>query len=144
MICSKCKQNKDISRFSKRNTKFGYRRDCKDCHSARTLNDYHTKSSHKEAHRKASRKSYLKKYGLTEEKFDSIYNSQGGLCKICGVKILKISNRKSESLAVDHCHKTGFVRGFLCHQCNLGLGQFKDSVQTLQNAIKYLENANSL
>lgn len=36
------------------------------------------------------------------------------------------------------CHKTGVFRGWLCNNCNFGLGQFKDSHELLQNAIAYL------
>ena len=40
---------------------------------------------------------------------------------------------------IDHDHKTKKFRGILCNNCNLGLGHFKDSVQRLSQAIKYLE-----
>lgn len=42
---------------------------------------------------------------------------------------------------VDHCHKTNRFRGWLCHPCNRGLGNFKDNINTLQNAINYLKNS---
>lgn len=31
------------------------------------------------------------------------------------------------------------IRGLLCGACNLGLGAFKDNVQSLKNAIRYIE-----
>jgi len=43
-------------------------------------------------------------------------------------------------LAVDHCHTTGKVRGLLCSNCNLALGNFKDNITNLEQAIKYLKN----
>jgi hypothetical protein len=40
---------------------------------------------------------------------------------------------------LDHCHETGEFRGFLCSNCNLGLGKFKDDPEILLNAIAYLQ-----
>jgi hypothetical protein len=40
---------------------------------------------------------------------------------------------------VDHCHKTGIVRGLLCVQCNLAIGQFNDNPEIVKIAAKYLE-----
>lgn len=57
-------------------------------------------------------------------------------CVICGVETTK--------LVVDHCHKTGSIRGLLCTNCNLGLGHFKDDPLLLEFAIQYLHaNADS-
>ncbi len=53
-------------------------------------------------------------------------------CDICG---------KTCHLHIDHCHDTGVVRGLLCFNCNGGLGQFKDNLTNMRNAVKYLENA---
>jgi hypothetical protein len=41
-------------------------------------------------------------------------------------------------LCLDHCHKTGRVRGMLCPLCNTSLGGFRDSTTVLQRAIDYL------
>lgn len=50
-------------------------------------------------------------------------------CAICG---------HMGKLDVDHCHRTGFVRGMLCFPCNTALGRFCDSPALLRRAIDYL------
>lgn len=69
------------------------------------------------------------KYGLTPEKHQQMYDSQGGLCAIC---------RVGWATHVDHDHSTGKVRGLLCRQCNAGLGQFSDQPSLLASAMEYL------
>jgi hypothetical protein len=87
---------------------------------------------YKESGRKAisDRKSHLKrKYGLTLEEFDALLAAQGGGCAICG---------KPDPDNVDHDHITGRVRGILCWNCNVGVGQFEDSEDRLAAALTYL------
>ena len=42
------------------------------------------------------------------------------------------------ALSLDHDHRTGEFRGWLCSSCNLVLGRFGDNVAGLQRAINYL------
>lgn len=42
-------------------------------------------------------------------------------------------------LHLDHCYKTGKFRGWLCPQCNNGLGSLGDNIEGLERAIRYLE-----
>jgi hypothetical protein len=62
--------------------------------------------------------------------------AQDGKCAICGVHEAYAPRKR---LAVDHDHRTGAIRGLLCGNCNVGLGQFKDSPELLAAAIRYLE-----
>lgn len=39
---------------------------------------------------------------------------------------------------LDHNHKTGGFRGWLCDRCNRGLGYFDDCIEGLQKAVAYL------
>jgi len=76
-------------------------------------------------------------YDLTPEQFNNLLAEQANLCKICG----QPDTSKRGVLHVDHCHKTGRVRGLLCFKCNIALGKFKDDPQLLRNALAYLEEA---
>ena len=72
-----------------------------------------------------------KRYGLLEGDLLYMKIKQNNKCAIC--------DNTFEILAVDHCHTTNKVRGLLCTNCNNGLGRFKDNIQFLKNAIKYLK-----
>jgi hypothetical protein len=74
------------------------------------------------------------KYGLTKMNFRRLLKHQDYRCAICPVPI-------DDSAHVDHDHKTGVVRGLLCLHCNVGLGFFRDDIETLKSAIEYLEDA---
>lgn len=77
------------------------------------------------------------KYNLGNNKYYEMLKEQNFVCKICGGQ-----RRENQSfLSVDHCHDTGVVKKLLCNNCNVGLGFFKDNVENLQNAVKYLEEA---
>lgn len=78
-------------------------------------------------------------YGITYEEYLKLLADQKEKCAICGGEGFKIDPRQKIKLVIDHCHTTGRVRGMLCHNCNRGLGLFKDSVYNLQKAIDYLE-----
>jgi len=69
---------------------------------------------------------------------------QKSLCKLCGGEGFCMAGRHVLKLVVDHCHKTGVVRGLLCHNCNRALGLFHDSVDTMKRAITYLEGATTI
>lgn len=36
-------------------------------------------------------------------------------------------------------YSSGKIRGMLCNLCNQGLGHFKDNIEAIERAIKYLE-----
>ena len=41
---------------------------------------------------------------------------------------------------LDHCHKTGKIRAFLCSNCNRGIGCFHDDISKMKQAILYIES----
>lgn len=73
-------------------------------------------------------------YGITKEQYILMWENQKGICNICREPI------EEKDIRVDHCHKTGTIRGLLHNGCNLLLGHSKDSEQILSNALDYLES----
>lgn len=90
---------------------------------------------------RCSHNQYMSKYGISYEYYKKLLVQQDNKCAICRQEETK-RNKKGEvlPLAVDHCHKTGAVRGLLCDLHNKGIGFFQDSVYTLKSAVTYLEN----
>lgn len=80
---------------------------------------------------------HLAVYGITPEQYDEMLAAQGGHCAIC--PRTQQSNVGKRRLAVDHCHKTGRVRGLLCHRCNLAVGYLGDDAGVTRSAARYLE-----
>ena len=76
-------------------------------------------------------------YGLTPDRFNSMLKEQNNKCKLCLVEFDELAF--NYTLNVDHCHTTNKVRGLLCSLCNRGLGQFKDNIERLTQAINYLQ-----
>lgn len=79
-------------------------------------------------------------YGIDKETYERIYAECKGMCQICG-KPEKL-NVKGK-LFIDHDHKTGKFRGFLCSPCNHALGNLKDNIELFENAISYLKKHSS-
>lgn len=73
-------------------------------------------------------------YGITDEQYVAMLEAQHGKCAIC--KGHQVEGRR---MCVDHCHKTGQIRGLLCDYCNRGLGFFRDSPDRLREAARYAD-----
>lgn len=87
----------------------------------------------------------VRNYGVTLEWYDKKFKEQNGVCAICGLEgFLMDPKRHKTKLVVDHCHTSGTVRGLLCHNCNRGLGLFKDSLASISSALTYLEGATTI
>lgn len=142
--CGRCQARKPDTDFGKsKSRKGGFDHYCKEC---RRLASKEWKARNKDKalaawrewakENKGSRAEYMRqwraqnpskvaasdrkyRYGLTHEQFASMLEKQGGVCVICR------GTDKTRSLAVDHCHVTGRVRGLLCGTCNTALGAFE-------------------
>lgn len=144
-FCNKCKLWKADMMFGvDRSKKCGLKCWCKPCANSTTrawqvLNP--EKFSAYQAKRKREKPELVAAqkrksiYGMPYESFPAMVSLQKGRCKIC--------KQRPPKLTVDHCHKTGQVRGLLCGNCNRALGLFQESPEALLAAARYLkENKN--
>ena len=91
----------------------------------------------------------------------SVSGSEGrrNTCKSCSNEMAKIRHKLKRSYPVpppgrcpvcdkqtnhwvlDHCHTTSEFRGYICNDCNLGIGKFDDNPNIIYKAWRYLTNA---
>lgn len=92
---------------------------------------------------KAENSLLLHNYGITRKDWNTLYEKQGGTCAICHGKgfVMKESQYTDYSLVVDHDHRTGEIRGLLCHNCNRALGLLQDDPGVLNQAQIYLKES---
>lgn len=129
--CSMCKIEKDKEMFHvDRRNKRGWKPYCKPC-GVYAVKKWKTTEKAKNWQEQYK----LKKYGLTKDQYLNMLEKQKGACAIC---CLPRFRQNEKVLHIDHCHKTGKVRGLLCSMCNTTLGKF----EKLQDKIlKYLEDS---
>jgi len=91
---------------------------------------------YKPRHKVIARKFQLKyKFGLTLEDYNSMFDEQQGKCAVCG----RHQSELKLSLAVDHNHETGKVRGLLCSGCNTALGMLRENKNSILSMVEYLK-----
>ena len=103
--------------------------------------DKEYKKKYNKKHKLQKREYQLKYfYGINSEQYNELFIKQKSMCAICGMVEYSIDKRTGsiKSLCVDHCHKTGKIRGLLCASCNVGLGYFRDNPEITKKATKYL------
>jgi hypothetical protein len=144
-VCTRCQKTKNPECFGVKNAaKSGLLSACKECIKFYNTAHYKRNKLKINARSKAwheanphvssiwKRRYKLKKnYGLSLENFDAMKNKQNGLCAISGCG--RLCN------TVDHCHKTGRVRGLLCGSCNRALGLLGESIERIEGLKKYLQ-----
>jgi hypothetical protein len=138
--CTKCGEEKDFSAFMKRtrHTLDGLAHACRLCENA-YWREYYVKHKARKQYqgRLGQGKVQAKRAGyaplkLSADELKYFIESHSGVCDfpLCA----------APAKHIDHCHKTGKLRGYLCGGHNMALGLFHDSVEELVNAVFYLEH----
>ena len=117
-VCNKCKIDKPLELFhTDRRTGNRKRTTCSEC-----------------------RQKQRSITNISKYEYAKLLIEQNNSCAICGVSATELKRE----LSVDHNHETDKIRGLLCHHCNIGLGNFKDSTTLLSVAIEYLERTDGV
>jgi hypothetical protein len=75
---------------------------------------------------------------MTLEDHARLVKAHDDRCAICRRPETRTNRLGVTLIALDHDHKTGEVRGLLCHNCNTGIGRFNDDPELLLAAVAYL------
>jgi hypothetical protein len=135
-VCSKCEDLNSPVTLGQRI--------CRKCRREYQREKYHTDAEFRKkklAAAKVQQKRLVRKrvesYGITLSQYYDILEHQNHRCKICK---REFDSTRQGAAKIDHDHETGKVRGLLCGTCNLGIGNFRDSVTLLEQAILYLND----
>lgn len=154
-LCNGCKENKEFNDFHKDpKGKYGFKSRCKVCykkekqswHSKNKVEVYKKTVNWAKNHPKSieinNKNKRFKKYNITEKQYNEMVIKQNDLCFICDKNETRLNKRsgKKQPLCIDHCHKTGKIRGLLCFKCNFVLGLFNDDINLFNKAIEYLKD----
>lgn len=119
-----------------------YMRRCYYCRSKTPISDYCADCllAYKQITGSRKFRSRLRNYGIDESQYFAMLRKQKGRCAICK------EPAKDLMLHIDHDHRCcergscgRCVRGLLCANCNKAIGMFKESPESLWNAMKYLD-----
>lgn len=97
---------------------------------------------YRDSHPNKKRDERLKRdFGITFDQYEKMRIGQDNKCAICkNPETRSVSKSgKINDLAVDHCHKTGKIRGLLCGKCNTALGLLNEDINIINNCVDYLK-----
>lgn len=122
---------------ARKGDRHGLRSRCKRCTA---LQAERWRKSNPDKHRQIYRRNnhrhnIRKRFGLTVDQFDALVAKYGDRCAIC-----QQPESRRRRLSLDHCHKTGELRGFICSRDNIVLGLVRDDPALLRRAAEYLES----
>jgi hypothetical protein len=118
---------------------------CTCCGYTKVLDDFPTQKAGKGGRNAQCRtccnmKRRASAYNVSLDDLSAMLAAQDGKCASCSVE-LTLSGKGRGSVAVDHCHSTGKVRGLLCCGCNGALGMLGDDAETVGGLYEYIRRS---
>ncbi len=147
-VCVRCGASKPVSEFwHDCRVPGGYKHTCRDCmrplspealersrEIKRAFEERLKKLPPSERRRRQMQAHVPAKYGISYDEYEALFTAQNGKCGICGCALV-IAKGKA---GLDHDHRTGKVREFLCNRCNHALGMLQDDVNLVEAFAAYL------
>lgn len=123
--CSECNQLLPAAAF--------YAPSATQCKRCRQVLNEVWQQAHQDQVARANRAGVLRrKYAMTLDQEEELLAQQEHACAICRTPFDGVYPH------VDHCHRTGRIRGLLCSKCNHGLGLLGDDLLHIERALRYL------
>lgn len=105
---------------------------CIYCKEYKPVSEYSKHSHHKD--RLDSRcKTCIKKHTKIRAQIKKQAPPKPDVCSCCGNPV------KPGKWCLDHCHDTNTFRGWICNDCNVGLGKLGDDISGVEKALEYLK-----
>lgn len=138
--CRICEETKPLEQFYKdKKGKFGRGYFCKACANTKARIRHHQIKNTLEHKRQQKNAHCKRQFGINITEYEEKLAKQNFACAICGLKL----SAHGQWTHLDHDHKTGKLRDFLCTNCNRGLGHFQDNKVLLAKAAQYLDTHNN-
>ena len=154
--CIECKEEKLFSEFYPiiKSAPQKFRARCKNCMSSGTNSRYATMTPAQKQHNlhlkkqrarnnpRYQQRANVRLYEITLEQYNALFQSQNGLCAICGKPetVVVKGTGTVQRLAIDHCHTTGKVRELLCSKCNRVIGYMEKLLSSSSPYMAYIQS----
>jgi len=149
--CTKCHETKSLIAFRLKRNRVIAEPSCRTCESrAASVRLKSNAAGHRAAQKRyekavakmplkvsRDRRKRIAKFGITHDDYQHMLASQGGCCAICQATR---ADRGKKNLAIDHCHRTGTVRGLLCTSCNVALGMLREDPERMRKMAAYINH----
>jgi hypothetical protein len=109
---------------------------CSECGVDKPLFVFHTRDKRKRIDTRCKPCKHIID-GLVRKFKKEYIQRNTGRCECCD------KYKGKEKLRCDHDHKTNEFRGWLCENCNHGIGKLGDNLDGLMNAVEYLKRNHS-